>query len=195
MADSAFYGTLGPPCSSLNDLEKCLESVFSTGAEGVWVHFSAGVRESDRRKWCPDCCDADPVLKYAFETAQLDVVGVSIPRPMWKEQGENKGANHPYRLVYGINSIPGQSLTLTVLRQRSPFHFHLLHIALLKVSGCMALSLSGRSGLAFPDFLISSKSLQCFIRDSCSVDITEAFRIKKCSQGRCGKGLAKRVHP
>ena len=103
-----FYGTSGTTVGSHAELEQRLDSFFSDGGEGAWVHFSAGVRESDGRKWCGDCRDADPVLRAAVAAEGLDVIGVSIPRPMWKEQGENQGSKHPYRLVYGVNAIPGK---------------------------------------------------------------------------------------
>ena len=103
-----FYGTTGPTVGSHAELEKRLDAAFASGSDGAWVHFSAGVRESDGRKWCGDCRDADPVLRSLISAAGIDLIGISIPRPMWKEQGENQGAEHPYRLVYGVNSIPGE---------------------------------------------------------------------------------------
>jgi thiol-disulfide isomerase/thioredoxin len=101
-----FFGTdetEGACVTDPNMFATMLKAFAKGRTEGLLhVHFTSGAcSTAEPKKWCPDCRDADAVLKEG--TRDFDVLGVSLSRREWRV---DPGPKHPYRDLFGISSIP-----------------------------------------------------------------------------------------
>lgn len=80
--------------------------------EDVFILFT-GSKDDSGKSWCPDCNDADPVIKNGLKNAQDGSLFITCDvgeRSVWKDP-ENEFRKHP---SYKLTGIP------TLMKWKSP---------------------------------------------------------------------------